>query len=499
LDAINRLVNLRKVTPRHALRQKLKGQGAILDRLLAERYLIEREQNNYVPGIMTFETCGDNFLLTFAKTGTGIVLHTLQNLYEVDAPKTSFSLEEIKQHAAKLYSHPEDQQIELGLSLVAEIQNKVLSGWTPQDGLINMVSVREDILDFENIDRFWDNAVHERLVLRSQESKQGNAQSVRLQTTPVESKESMTSREAEETKRRRVWVVHGRDDRLRSGMFAFLRSIGLQPLEFSSARRLTDKPTPYVGEILDAAFAHAQAVVVLLTPDDEARLRHDLVQPGDPSYEKELTGQARPNVLFEGGMALVSHRNQTLLVQVGNVRPFSDIAGRHLVRLDNTVATRQEVAQRLETAGCPVDLTGKDWHTSGDFAPPNSLPTSLVSVVKNPESAANLDTNLKYRSMQLHALGLVGDIWTRSQNYEHDIKTSSAITITIGNDPRNGQDVGRAENLIAHIVFSAANKELRTIAPGAWVDEYLNIIDIPVGDCRELVVAIGSSASSWLT
>jgi len=171
-------------------------------------------------------------------------------------------------------------------------------------------------------------------------------------------------------KRYRIFIVHGRDERLRSGVFTFLRSLGLQPLEFGEARELTGKPMPYVGEILDAAFQHAQAVVVLLTPDDEARLRGELAAKSDPLYEKELTGQARPNVLFEAGMSLVSHPDRTILVQFGHVRPFSDVAGRHILHMNNSLAKRQDLAQRLEAAKCLVNLKGTDWHTSGDLNPP---------------------------------------------------------------------------------------------------------------------------------
>ena len=47
-------------------------------------------------------------------------------------------------------------------------------------------------------------------------------------------------------------------------------ALGLQPIDWSEAIRLTDKPAPFAGEVLDAAFNHAQAVVVLLTPDETA-------------------------------------------------------------------------------------------------------------------------------------------------------------------------------------------------------------------------------------
>lgn len=171
----------------------------------------------------------------------------------------------------------------------------------------------------------------------------------------------------------RVFVVHGRDERLRSGMFALLRAIGLDPIEWSKAIALTRKASPYIGEVLGAAFKHAQAVVALLTPDDEARLRPDLLNQDDPPYEKILTGQPRPNVLFEAGMAFASHQDKTVLVQIGTVRPFSDVAGRHVVHMDGSVGKRQELAQRLRTAGCAVDLTGTDWHSVGDLTPPPTM------------------------------------------------------------------------------------------------------------------------------
>lgn len=150
-------------------------------------------------------------------------------------------------------------------------------------------------------------------------------------------------------------------------MFRFLRSIGLRPLEWSQAVKATDKATPFIGEILDIAFSRAQAVVVLLTPDDEARLCEEFRAPDDAPHESQLTGQARPNVLFEAGIAMGRSPDRTVIVELGAVKPFSDIAGRLTIKLSNAIQDRQELAQRLQTAGCPVDLTGKDWYAEGDF------------------------------------------------------------------------------------------------------------------------------------
>ena len=164
-----------------------------------------------------------------------------------------------------------------------------------------------------------------------------------------------------------VFVVHGRNTRAARELFAFLRSLRLEPIQWVQAIRRTGQPTPYVGTILDAAFRDAAAVVVLLTPDDEARLRTPLRKSNDPAYERRLTGQARPNVLFEAGRAFGHNPDSTVLVELGDVRPFSDVAGRHVVHLSNDPTSRQELATKLANAGCAVDTSGTDWLTAGDL------------------------------------------------------------------------------------------------------------------------------------
>ena len=164
-----------------------------------------------------------------------------------------------------------------------------------------------------------------------------------------------------------VFVVHGRNETARKSMFEFLRALRLNPLEWSEIVLATGKPAPYIGEVLDRGFAMAKAVVVLWTPDDEARLREEYRSPGDPPYEAQLMGQARPNVLFEAGMAMGLYPDRTVLVELGNLRPFTDVLGRHVIKLNNSFAPRQDLANRLKNAGCAVNLGGTDWHSAGTF------------------------------------------------------------------------------------------------------------------------------------
>lgn len=168
---------------------------------------------------------------------------------------------------------------------------------------------------------------------------------------------------------RSVFVIHGRNDELRKAMFTFLRSINLSPMEWTQAVELTGQGSPYIGQVLDAALEHAAGIVVLMTPDEIAYLQPEHGH-GDDDPETKPSPQARPNVLFEAGMALGRDPKRTILVEIGDVRPFSDVAGRHAIRLNNNVDRRQEFANRLKTAGCAVDLSGSDWHDSGDFTAP---------------------------------------------------------------------------------------------------------------------------------
>jgi hypothetical protein len=186
----------------------------------------------------------------------------------------------------------------------------------------------------------------------------------------------------------KVFVVHGRNETARDAMFDFLRALGVQPIEWSQAVKLTGKGSPYIGEILDAAFAVAQAIVVLMTPDEVAYLRSEYAS-SDDDPETQPAAQARPNVLFEAGMALGRNPDRTILVELGTVRPFSDVAGRHALRLDGQAKSRKELAERLQTAGCAVDLTGSDWLSKGELVPPPPPGGGLPLGKKIPAQGSN--------------------------------------------------------------------------------------------------------------
>ncbi|HEV3316335.1 MAG TPA: nucleotide-binding protein [Candidatus Angelobacter sp.] len=172
----------------------------------------------------------------------------------------------------------------------------------------------------------------------------------------------------------RVFVVYGRNERLRVALFTLLRALQLEPLEWTAVVEATGSPNPYMNEILKTGFRIAQAAIVLFTPDDEARLKKEFQKSDDPPYESDLYPQPRLNVVYEAGMAMALFPNQTIFVQVGDSRPFSDIAGIHYLRMDNSIAKRRDFASRLKRAGCStIDLElSTEWQTAGNFALPES-------------------------------------------------------------------------------------------------------------------------------
>jgi hypothetical protein len=57
------------------------------------------------------------------------------------------------------------------------------------------------------------------------------------------------------------------------------------------------------------------------------------------------------------------------MVQVGTVKPFTDIGGMHIPHLSGDDKSRHEFANRLADLGCKIDRDGDHWLRAGDFTP----------------------------------------------------------------------------------------------------------------------------------
>jgi hypothetical protein len=77
---------------------------------------------------------------------------------------------------------------------------------------------------------------------------------------------------------------------------------------------------------------------------------------------------------------------------------MSDLFGRHVVRINESSESRQDLADRLRAEGCSVNLRGRDWHHAGDFK------ISPPSKAEDRKESARVDPVESSRSAQGKAL-----------------------------------------------------------------------------------------------
>lgn len=149
-------------------------------------------------------------------------------------------------------------------------------------------------------------------------------------------------------------------------MFQLLRAFDLSPIEWTEAVQATGNTMASILEAVRAGLEMPQAVIVLLTPDDRGILRRQFQKSSDPDYESNLVGQARLNVIFEAGIACTLFPKSTIFVELGQVRPFTDIGGINTVRITPNGNWKSEFRRRLQTAGCKV-ADNDAWHEVHGF------------------------------------------------------------------------------------------------------------------------------------
>lgn len=146
----------------------------------------------------------------------------------------------------------------------------------------------------------------------------------------------------------KVFIVHGHDGEARESVARFLSQLGLDPVilheQANQGRTVIEK----VEAHSDVGFA-----VVLLTPDDEGRLR------GKTTFE----ARPRQNVLLELGFFIgkLGRRNVCALKR-GDLEIPSDFAGVVWTQMDAMGAWKQALCKELQASGYSVDwnlLMGK--------------------------------------------------------------------------------------------------------------------------------------------
>ncbi|MBX3100773.1 MAG: nucleotide-binding protein [Salinibacterium sp.] len=166
---------------------------------------------------------------------------------------------------------------------------------------------------------------------------------------------------------RYVFVVRGRDQVAYDALAQLLSALDLRIVTWEDAARGAGGGTPHTLDIVRAGVDMANAVIVLMTPDDVGQVKPDFMNVRDSTAELSLSGQARQNVVFEAGWAMALSQRTVVLVRVGDVRPISDIDGLNYVWLTGDLSSRRSLIGRLKACDLAVDDSGDLWRTAGNF------------------------------------------------------------------------------------------------------------------------------------
>lgn len=164
--------------------------------------------------------------------------------------------------------------------------------------------------------------------------------------SPNQSNESINALPVVARNKRKVFIVHGRDNEAKQEVARFIEKLGLQTIilheQASAGMTIIEKIERYSNE---ADFA-----LVLYTPCDIGRGTHETKIP--PKQ------RARQNVVFEHGylMAKLGRENVCALVK-GEIETPNDISGVVYVGFDVHGAWKSEVAKELTACGYEI----KNW------------------------------------------------------------------------------------------------------------------------------------------
>lgn len=162
-----------------------------------------------------------------------------------------------------------------------------------------------------------------------------------------------------------VFIVHGRDLAPLRVTRQFLQFLGLHSMTWADATARTGKSQPTTYEIVRTGIEVAGAVIVIFSPDDQAKVQNHLAQPGESLAPM---GQARQNVTLEAGMAFATAPHKTIFLRSGLTREISDIAGFNWVALDGHYENRLDLKTRLKNAGAAV--RAGDYNLADELAGP---------------------------------------------------------------------------------------------------------------------------------
>ncbi|RJO61704.1 hypothetical protein C4544_02010 [candidate division WS5 bacterium] len=185
-----------------------------------------------------------------------------------------------------------------------------------------------------------------------------------------------------------IFVVHGRNIKLRKAMFDFLKAIGLEPMDWDTLRKLTGQGAPTTLDVVRTGMSKAYAILVIWSPEERVHLLPSFWGTHTRNSDRKYYNQPRPNVILEAGMAISLKPDKVIFVHLGEVRDVSDLDGLNVIKWDNDLIDRNALMRSLESIGCNVQLSDDSWKSVGNFMNYRTVPRSKIpSVLRLSNSA----------------------------------------------------------------------------------------------------------------
>ena len=151
---VDRFVRLKESTPRKLLVRRFRSPDALY-RLFSAGILrhFNRVDEEFLPSALAFHYSGDRDITRLARTSVEIVLHVLQNMFDVEMEKVDFTPAEVEAHARKMYDVVDPENIKLGLYLAQDFG--VLGGWSTNPDQTELATLRiaENIVTIRDISK----------------------------------------------------------------------------------------------------------------------------------------------------------------------------------------------------------------------------------------------------------------------------------------------------------------------------------------------------------
>jgi predicted nucleotide-binding protein len=152
---------------------------------------------------------------------------------------------------------------------------------------------------------------------------------------------------------RKVFVVHGHDEKLKTQVASFLKKLGLEPIILHEQPDQSQTIIEKLEKNSDVSFA-----IVLLTPDDEGSKKFAKPHWSDPVFPETppIMPRARQNVIFEFGYFLGKlGRSKLCVLYCDGVELPSDFSGGLYKKVDDTELWQRELLKELKEAGFVAD------------------------------------------------------------------------------------------------------------------------------------------------